>query len=140
MQYLEEIKEKLLKALEEMSKKGDISMADVEKIHKFTDTVKNIDKICALEEESGGYSERGSSYAGSSYARGRRNARRDRRGRYSYDMGYSEEGASYDEGLSGYSRHDAKDHMMMKLGAMMEEADPQMRESLKKCMRDIEQM
>ena len=37
-----------------------------------------------------------------------------------------------------YSRDDAKDHMMNKLGAMMEDADPNEREILKKCMRELE--
>ena len=139
MKYLEDLKEKLCKSLDELSKKGDMSIADLEKIHVLTDSVKNIGKIKMLEEQSG-YSEEGSSYA-----RGRgRYARRDSMGRYSYDMGanYSEDENRYSEGSSyrGYSRHDAKDHMMMKLGAMMEEADPKMRESLKKCMRDIEEM
>jgi hypothetical protein len=99
-----------------------------------------------LEEESdGGYSEaRGgrtrSSYAmgGSSYdddmmyseRRGRgRNAKRDSMGRYSSD------GGSYE---GGYSRHDAKDWMMSQLGEMMEDADPKQRETLKKCMRELE--
>jgi hypothetical protein len=38
----------------------------------------------------------------------------------------------------GYSRDDAKDHMMNKLGEMMEDADPKEREALKECMRAIE--
>lgn len=93
--------------------------------------------------------------------RGRgRNARRDSMGRYSSEGGssyedYSEEGSyrggsSYEEGGSsyarggqgggggGYSRGDAKDHMMNKLGMMMEDADPKEREALKECMRAIE--
>ena len=37
-----------------------------------------------------------------------------------------------------YSRDDAKDHMMNKLGAMMEDADPNEREILKDAMRKIE--
>ncbi len=89
------------------------------------------------------YSERG--------GRGR-NARRDRMGRYSSDGGssydeYSEDGSSYGGGSydrggqnsRAYSRDDAKDHMMHKLGMMMEEADPKEREALKKCMRAIEE-
>ncbi len=90
--------------------------------------------------------------------RGRgRNARRDSMGRYSSDGGsyeggssygdYSEEssyrgGSSYERGGHGggrgYSRDDAKDHMMNKLGSMMEDADPNEREILKDCMRKLE--
>lgn len=129
-----ELKKKIEKELEQLVSRGEMNMATMEKMHKMTDIIKNCDKIEMLEGE-GGYSE-----MGSSYARGRRNARRDSMGRYSYDMGgYSEDGYSED-GMSyrGYSRHDAKDHMMSKLGAMMEEADPKTREVLKKCMRDLE--
>ncbi len=92
--------------------------------------------------------------------RGRgRNARRDSMGRYASEEGgssYEEGGSSYRGGSSyemegssyarggqgggrgGYSRDDAKDHMMNKLGMMMEDADPKEREALKKCMREIE--
>ena len=92
---------------------------------------------------------------GSSYRRGRgKYANRDSMGRYSSEDGYSERGMSYDDDMSyarhdmgrggnmttrgGYSRDDAKDHMMHKLGAMMEDADPKEREALKECMRAIE--
>lgn len=156
MKHLEKLKETLMNELEMFAKKGDVSINTLEKIHKLTDTIKNIDKICMLEEE-GGYSE---DY-GSSYARGRgRYAKRDSMGRYSRDGGYPEEGgsyrgSSYDDDMSyarggqggrggnmggrgGYSRDDAKDHMMHKLGDMMEDADPKEREALKECMRAIE--
>lgn len=105
---------------EEKAKKmsgGKISMQELEKIHKLTDTVKNIDKIEALEE--GGYSEDGhymgedriygTSYdGGTSYRRGRgRNAKRDSMGRYSREgEGYSEE--DYSEEGYMYAR-DGKD-------------------------------
>lgn len=159
MEYIEKIKKMLCKELDEYAMKQKISGADLDMIWKLTDTVKNLDKIEMLEEESGGYSEarggrgRGrSSYAmgGSSYdddmmyseRRGRgRNAKRDSMGRYS-----SEDGSSYDDyseessyrGGRGYSRGDAKDHMMNKLGSMMEGADPNEREILKDCMRKLE--
>ena len=67
---MEKLKEKLFEELEEISRKPEMGAGDLEVIHKLTDTIKNIDKICMLEEE-GGYSEavdsgdygRGSSYA-----------------------------------------------------------------------------
>ena len=150
MEYIEKIKKMLCKELDEYAMKGKISGADLDMIWKLTDTVKNLDKIEMLEEE-GGYSE-GSSYGGgSSYRRGRgRNARRDSMGRYSRDMMYSEddysEDGAYDRGNQGgrsmggrnYSRDDAKDHMMSKLGEMMEDADPNEREILKDAMRKLE--
>lgn len=146
MEYIEKIKKMLCKELDEYAMKSKLSMADIDVIHKLTDTVKNLDKIEMLEDE-GGYSEargRGRSYMhGSSYdddmmyseRRGRgRNARRDSMGRYSSDMDdYSEERMD-----RRYSRDDAKDHMMNKLGSMMENADPNEREILKDAMRKIE--
>lgn len=145
MKHLEELKESIKRELEKFAKQGDVSVGTLEKIHKLSDTYKNLCKIEMLEEESdGGYSEaRGGrtrySYAmgGSSYdddmmyseRRGRgRNAKRDAMGRYSGDGGYE----------GGYSRHDAKDWMMSQLGEMMEDADPKEREALKECMRAIE--
>ena len=117
-----------------------------------------------LEESEGEYSEasggmRGRSYMhGSSYdddmmyseRRGRgRNAKRDSMGRYSSEGGSYEGGSSYDDyseessyrggqGGRGYSRDDAKDHMMNKLGEMMSSADEEQRQILKDCMRKLE--
>ena len=145
----------LCKELDEYAMKSKLTGGDLDMIWKLTDTVKNLDKIEMLEDD-GGYSEarggmRGRSYMhGSSYdddmmyseRRGRgRNARRDSMGRYSSEDGmsyddYSEE-SSYRSGR-GYSRGDAKDHMMNKLGSMMEDADPNEREILKDCMRKLE--
>ena len=166
MEYIEKIKKMLCKELDEYAMKQKISGADLDMIWKLTDTVKNLDKIEMLEEESdysearGGRGRGRSSYmGGSSYdddmmyseRRGRgRYARRDSMGRYSSEGGsyddYSEEGGSYrgssygrgGQGDRGYSRDDAKDHMMSKLGEMMEDADPNQREILKDAMRKIE--
>lgn len=135
MEYMHKIKKMLCKELEEYGEKKSLSSADVEMIHKLTDTVKNLDKIEMLEGDDG-YSETYPYYmGGSSYARGRgRNARRDSMGRYSSDMDdYSE--ARMDR---RYSRDDAKDHMMNKLGEMMSSADEEQREILKDAMRKIE--
>jgi hypothetical protein len=77
-----------------------------------------------------------------SEARGRgRYARRDSMGRYSSDMGGSSsyDGDNYRDGR-GYSRDDAKDHMMNKLGEMMSSADEQQRKILKEAMRKIEEV
>ena len=167
MEYIDKIKKMLCKELEEYGEMGKIKNAsELDMIWKLTDTVKNLDKIEMLEDE-GGYSEakggrgrggRGrSSYAmgGSSYdddmmyseRRGRgRYAKRDSMGRYSSEGGSYEGGSSYDDyseessyrGGRGYSRGDAKDHMMNKLGSMMEDADPNEREILKDCMRKLE--
>ena len=165
---MHKLKEKFmdeLYALEERAEKSNarINDNDLNKIHKLTDTIKNIDKIEALES-GGGYSEEsnwmadgrmyGTSYDdGSSYARGGRgrgrNAKRDSMGRYS-SAGDSYRGGSYEGGMSyerggmrggrgGYSRDDAKDYMMEQLEEMMEQAEkPQEKEALKRCMQAIE--
>ena len=151
MEYIEKIKKMLCKELDEYAMKSKLTGGDLDMIWKLTDTVKNLDKISMLEE-SEGYSEarggmRGRTYMhGSSYdddmmyseRRGRgRNAKRDSMGRYS-----SEDSMSYDDYSERmdrrYSRDDAKDHMMSKLGSMMEDADPNEREVLKDCMRKLE--
>jgi hypothetical protein len=151
---MHKIKEMLMNELYEYEEKakrmsgGKISVQELDKIHKLTDTVKNIDKIEMLEgdegySEDGHYMGEGRIY-GTSYARGRRNARRDSMGRYSRDNGMSYDGGSsyarngMRDGRTGYSRDGAKDHMMSKLGAMMEDADPNEREILKDAMRKIE--
>ena len=152
MEYIEKIKKMLCKELDEYAMKSKLSMADIDVIHKLTDTVKNLDKIEMLEDD-GGYSEarggmRGRSYMhGSSYdddmmyseRQGRgRNARRDSRGRYSSDMGSSYDDYSEARMDRRYSRDDAKDHMMNKLGEMMSSADEEQREILKDCMSKLE--
>lgn len=158
LKYMDEGKNTLAKEIEKILKTGDISVSTLEKLHKLTDTYKNICKIEMLEEESeGGHSEArgrtGGAYMhGSSYdddmmyseRRGRgRNAKRDSMGRYSSEGGSYEGGGQGGRGGSsyegGYSRHDAKDWMMSQLGEMMEDADPKEREALKKCMRAIEE-
>ena len=95
MEHLKRMKEKLHKELKEFDKKDDLSMGDVTTIHMLTDTIKNIDKICMLEEE-GGYSQAVDrdgrmmphyNQGGRSYNDGRYSQRRDSRGRYSRDDG-----------------------------------------------------
>ena len=106
---MHKLKEKLMDELymfeEKAEKSGNNKLSDAElsRVHKLSDTVKNFCKIDALEE-GGGYSEESNWMAdgrmyGTSYARGRgRNARRDSMGRYSREGGYSEEGGSYGGG------------------------------------------
>ena len=171
---MHKIKEMLMNELyeyEEKAKKmsgGKISVQELDKIHKLTDTVKNIDKIEMLEE-GGGYSEEsnwmadgrmyGTSYdGGSSYARGGRgrgrNARRDSMGRYSNDGG-SYDGMSYDGGSyarggqggrggnmggrGGYSRDGAAEMLMEKAEEMLEMThDPKERKAIEKFIRELE--
>ena len=149
MKHLEKLKEALCEELDKFGKSGDITVNSLDKIHRLTDTIKNIDKIMMLEESEGYSEERGRTHmGGSSYdddimyseRRGRgRNAKRDSMGRYSSDGG-SYDGDDYSERRTGrgYSRDEATDHLMRQLGNMMEDADPKQRETLKKWMRELE--
>lgn len=93
MHELHELKEKLIKELEDYSQNGKFSKEDVEAIKYMASAV---DHLCNIMDESE-YSQRGNmsrnySYErGGSYARGRgRNARRDSMGRYSRADGVEE--------------------------------------------------
>lgn len=154
MEYIEKIKKMLCKELEEIAESGKLkSPADISMIKDLTGAVKNIGVIEMQEEESGYSEARGGMRGGRSYMhgssydddmmyserRGRgRNARRDRMGRYSSDDDMSYDDYSEERMDRRYSRGDAKDHMMNKLGSMMEGADPNEREILKDCMRKLE--
>ncbi len=123
LKYMDEGKQTLEREIDKILKTGDISVSTLEKLHKLTDTYKNLCKIYMLseeEEQGGGSSERrggSSSYRGgssydddmmSSERRGRgRNARRDSMGRYASEGGsYYEEdgGSSYERGGQGGGR------------------------------------
>lgn len=127
MDKLYDLKDKLCEELEELARKPDMGLGDLEIIHKLTDTIKNIDKICMLEDGEG-YSEAvdGDGYGrGVSYARGRggrrggrMNARRDSMGRYSWDDGRSE--------------------MMEHIEAALDAAGEKDREAIKRFMRQLE--
>ena len=134
MEYMYELKEKLCRKLEEVARKPEMGAGDLELIHKLTDTIKNIDKIDALEDDGysrggdwemegrGNYSRNGGAYnRGSSYAR-----RRDSRGRYTSDR--------------RYSRDDAKTHMMEQMEQLMNGTQNEReREIIKRAMEQLEQ-
>ena len=99
MHKLYELKEKLMRELEDYSENGKFSKEDVEAIKYITSAIDHICNIVADADEEGYSGNMGGGYAyadggrggNRSYARGRgRNARRDSRGRYSSE-GYSYE-------------------------------------------------
>lgn len=140
MEDLKKIKHNLMNELKDYAD-VEISEKHLNDIHKITDTIKNIYKICMLEEKEDGYSERYYYDGGSSYGRGR-GARRDSMGRYSRDSGYSEhdyEEPYEDSHMShNYSRDDYKDKMINMIGEMMRSADSEQRRILEKCMKDLD--
>ena len=74
MHKLEELKEMLMRELENLTKKGELSAGSLDAVDKLTHSIKS---ICYIIEEM-------EDEEGSSGARGRgRNARRDSMGRYS---------------------------------------------------------
>lgn len=138
MKALYDLRETLSEELEEIARKPEMSAGDLETVHKLTDTIKNIDKIC-LMDENGGYSQAGDweamgrghfgDYDGGNSYRGRK---RDSMGRYSRD-GYSRRGR-------GYSRDGGED-LMEHVDKMMEEAEtPQERELIKRFKKQLETM
>ncbi len=132
MKALDDLREKFCDELDEIARKPEMGAGDLELAHKLTDTIKNIDKICIMDE-GGGYSQAGDweargrfgdQYAreggegGNSYA-GRR---RDSMGRYSRADWMYDDGMSTRRGMSrrGYSRAgDLVEHVDM----MMDEAE-----------------
>lgn len=141
MENLYKIKEALWKELEksETARSGELKGGELEAIHKLTDTIKNIDMICMLEEESG-YIEAvdGDDYGhGSSYAnRGKHYVR----GNYSCDGGRDGMGgySSRRDNRGRYSRDDGRSEMMRHIEAALDSANEQDREAIKRLMRQME--
>lgn len=141
MHAIYELKEKLCKELEGYGERGELSASILDTVDKLAHAIKNLDKIIEIyemeEEDDGSYgggSYRRSydmggdyrrSYDDGSYRRGRgRNARRDSRGRYSSEGGYSR----------------ASEDMVMQLREMMEEApDQQTRQEIQRLIKKMEQ-
>ena len=130
MKALHDLKDKLYMELDELVRKGDIGAGDLELAHKLTDTIKNIDKICALEKDDG-YSNTGVWDGSYNYGNSYRGRSRDSMGRYSRDGRMM--------GGRMYSRSDAKDHMMMEMEeAMNAAASEHDREIIRRAMSQLE--
>lgn len=131
MHELYELKDMLCKELKEYGEKGELTAGSLETIDKLAHAMKNLDRVIEAYEEEGEYSGRypdmGGSYArrysreGRSYARGRMNAPRDARGRY-----------------SGYSRDDG---MVEELRELMQDAPNEaIKRDIQRLVEKIEQM
>lgn len=139
MEVLQELREMLCRELEEISDKHEMSAGDLETVHKLTDTIKNIDKICMLEcdedyssdgnwemegrgsyDRGGSYSPRRSTNSRPHYSMGGRTARsRDRRGRYS---------------SSG-----AKEYLVSQLEELMHDAETEKeRDAIRRCKEQLD--
>lgn len=137
MEVLHELKRELHEELEELSRKP-MNSDNLEMIHKLTDTIKNIMKICMMDEE--GYSDDGYSSAnrGKHYVRGHY-SRDDRPDRMDGMDGYSDarQGGRRDS-RGRYSRDDGRSAMMEHLEMAMDSATEQDRETIKRFMRQLE--
>ena len=132
MHELYELKDKLMKELEEYGGGGDLSAGSLEIVDKLTHTIKNLCKIIESMDDEGssfypidgayegayeGGSNRRGSYRGESYRR------RDSMGRYA---------------RNGYSRNN---DMVDKLRGMMQDApDERSRQELQKLIGKMENM
>lgn len=120
---LMELKEMFCDELEEIAGKGEMSAGDLETVHKLTDTIKNIDKICMFDDTSD-YSQMGEwemEGRGHSYARAR-----DSRGRYTGRT-------------PRYSKASSKENMIDRLEDMLDEArNEKERNAITRCIDQIE--
>ena len=124
MKALYDLKDKLCAELDEIAAKPNMSTGDLETVHKLTDTIKNIDKIMKLEDESG-YSRAGGW---------------ETRGTYGYP--YDDRGSSYmrrgEHYVRGhYSRDDARQRMIEELQDMLRTADGQYREVIQRALDEM---
>lgn len=114
MKSMYDLRDMLCKELEEITRKGELGAGNLDIVHKLTDTIKNIDKIEAMEDD--GYS-----------------SRRDE-----YDMrGRGRRGTHYVRGH--YSRDGGIDNMKRQLQEMLDNADDEsIRRAIQRCMDTIE--
>ena len=139
MHELYELKDKLMKELEEYGKQ-DLTAGSLEVVDKLSHSIKNICKIIEASEEEG-YSMRGMSYDDGmtnggrdrmsrnyrgSYARGRgSNARRDSMGRYARE--------------GGYSRTDGVEELVENVRDMMQELPQNLQMDAQRFVQKLEQ-
>lgn len=144
-----DLKDKMFDELKEFAKKERLSAGDYELLRNVTSSIKNIGKICIMEED-GGYSHDGEWEADMRGSYGRGNSYRRMhyvRGHYSRDGGMSHDdggnsqrrGNSYRDG--GYSRHggDAwREEAEETLHELMNDADDERsRDAIRRCLEQV---
>lgn len=118
MKSMYELRDMLCKELEEITRKGELGAGDLDIVHKLTATIKNIDKIEAMDEQ--GYSGRYLDDDLRGYNRGNSYARRH------YVRGH-------------YSRTDATEHLRSQINDMMRETDDdRIKDTLRRAMDMME--
>lgn len=136
MEYMYELKDKLCKELDEIARKPEMGAGDLEIVHKLTDTIKNLDKIDILEDDSG-YSQDGGWMARGTYNRGTsyRGRKRDSMGRYSRDGRMMPR-----RGDRMYSMAEAKEEIADQIEDMMDGANQREKEILRRAMTELEKV
>lgn len=135
----------LNKDIEKMNEKikkmgGELNDNTLAYVDKLTHALKSVKtSIAMIEEEQGGYSNRGMSYA-----------RGDRTGRVHYNDGrvsYGDSYGGYDDSygrkrdsMGRYSRADAKEDMIKQLHGLMNDAEPSMRGEFQTFITKLERM
>lgn len=159
MHEIYELKEQLMKELEEYGRKGEMSTGSLEVVDKLAHTIKNLCKIIEAAEEEEEYS---MAMGGGSYARGGnqgggggrgqggggRGGQSNRGGR-SYEGG----GGSYARGRGRNARRDSRgrysseggysygnDEMIEQLEELMEEAPDQVKQDIQRLISKVENM
>ncbi len=143
MEKLYRLKDALMDSLGELDtlKGGKLKMPELEAINYITDTIKNIDKICMLEED-GGYSGAGDwdAHINGTYGHSQRNDRRYSRGggsSYNNESSYANRGKHYVRGH--YSYADGKDEVMKHLEKAMDSAtETKEREAIERAIKIVE--
>lgn len=167
MDNMKDLKSMLELQVNQIVAKGDINPQDLEMLDKAVDIIKDIETICAMRkaEEESGYSQRGYSYAagmgnadggysghwydpayhggynyytnGGTHTDGMSYGKTPSRMMYRQDR---DMGGRYSSGSRrGYSRDEAKDHMLDTLEDMMDEATTEKeRNAIRRCMEKIE--
>lgn len=134
------VRERLCREFDEIAAKPDMSIGDLEMLHKLTDTIKNIDKIEMLEGEGG------SSYGGDWMARGtydhmgdhsQRYRKRDSMGRFSREG--NRQGGPYNDGsYRGGSSYGGEDSVHELLEDAMEMATSEReRSAIRRAIEEI---
>lgn len=127
-----ELRNMLCDELDELARKGELGAGDLEIAHKLTATIKNIDKIEAMdgdgysrdEDYSRRYSRDGDLHPGM-------------RGAYDRDMSNARRGTHYVRGH--YSRDGGMENMKRQLQEMLDNADDEsIRRAIQRCMDKIE--
>lgn len=146
MKALDELRDKLCEELDEVARKPEMGAGDLELAHKLTDTIKNIDKICMLEDCDDGYSgmweAEGRMHGG--YEDGDSYARRGMhyvRGHYSRDDGPMGDGYSQArrrDSRGRYSRDSSTENTIRHLENMLSNAgSDREREAIKQCINEL---